>query len=385
MEGALVNARMEDATVRIAATTGADGSYSFQIQAFSLPVRVLVEASITLDGLPEVQNSRWYTVESYGSFPVEPVLLPAVSAAEFQVTEGTARNGDDSILVEGLPEEVDRLFANSYDPDEEPEVFPGEFAENGQIPLNSSLFLWMAALDAQGNPVSDLAQAVTIRSIIPRSQWSDLADIFAGTDRIEIPIYTFNEETDLWEQEEELGWLEDGDGTVLPEDAQSVILDGSFSGVLYATMVVNHFSWMNVDYAFIGPWTLSRLSRDRRNVDCLFQALQLSKTIVKSQKGRTAYAKVNRVDADISAELADGAGPEITAEELEGANGSYHGDSGGREDEFKVDSEFWDQCSDGATEEQKKNAIMMLVQTILHETAHLEGRQQKVCQRRRRQ
>jgi hypothetical protein len=55
---------------------------------------------------------------------------------------------------------------------------------------------------------------------------------------------------------------------------------------------------------------------------------------------------------------------------LGGANGEYHGDSGGREDEFKVDSEFWDQCGDGATDEQKKNAVMMLAQTIVHETAH---------------
>ena len=285
------------------------------------------------------------------------------------ISQGAGQNADGSVQVEGLPDEVASLYAESYDPDEDPEAFPGEFAEMGTIPLNSSVFLWMEGLDADGNPVDELSQAATIRCRVPRSQWVDLEDISDGTDRIEVPIYTYDEDINMWEQTG-IGWLEDAERTVLPEDAQSVILDGTFAGDIFATFTTDHFSWMNVDYAYIGPWTLSRMSGALRNNDCLYNAMQLAKTIAKSAKGHTAYARVNQAGANLDTELGDGMGPELKDSTLPDAYGVYKGDSGGSETQFEIANDLWDGCGDGATEEQKKNTTLILAVTILHETAH---------------
>ena len=89
-----------------------------------------------------------------------------------------------------------------------------------------------------------------------------------------------------------------------------------------------------------------------------------------SAAGQAAYGKVNLPGADIKEELADGMGPEIDNEPLEGANGVYKGDSQDIEDQFELDDSLWDACGPDATEQQKKNATIMMVSTILHETAH---------------
>jgi hypothetical protein len=253
--------------------TDASGNYSLVLPTDVLPIRTLVEVSFQSDSLPTVQSSRWSDADS-GTLDIGDITIPAVENTEISVTDGSGQNNDGSVQVEGLPTEVDRFFALPFDPDNNPEAFPGEFAEMGAIPLNSSVFAWMEGLDSAGNPVQDLSQAATIRSRLPQSQWPDLEDINSGTDRIEIPIYMYNETIEMWEQKAEAGWLEDEFGTVLPEDAQPTILDGTFSGELFATYSTDHFSWMNVDYAYIGPWTLSRLDRANRNSDCLYNALQ---------------------------------------------------------------------------------------------------------------
>ena len=51
---------------------------------------------------------------------------------------------------------------------------------------------------------------------------------------------------------------------------------------------------MNVDYANYGPWTLSRMDREKRNNDCFFNGLQLAKAIALSPAGQSAYGNVNQ-------------------------------------------------------------------------------------------
>lgn len=351
--------------------TDASGNYALVLPTDVLPVRALIEVSFQSDSLPVVRSSRWGDADS-DTLVMGDIAIPAVENTEISIPDGSGQNNDGSIQVEGLPAEVDRFFALSFDPEVNPEAFPGEFAEMGAIPLNSSVFAWMEGLDSEGNPVQDLSQAATIRSRVPQSQWSDLEDINLGTDRIEIPIYIYNENIEMWEERAEVGWLEDEFGTVLPEDAQPTILDGTFSGEIFATYITDHFSWMNVDYAYIGPWTLSRLDPAKRNSDCLYKALQLAKTIAKSQKGRDAYAKVNKPDGDLDVELADGAGPELKTFSPANAQeyGVYRGDSGGSESDVFINTRMWDFCTDESSESQKKAATLMMALTILHESAH---------------
>jgi len=350
------------------ALTNSNGEFTLELQANALPAGVLLEVNFQADSLPAVQTAKRATAEST-FLNIGTIIIPDPAASELAVVNGSAQNSDGSILVDGLPPEVQRLFSRSFDPDENPEAFPGEFAEIGNIPLNSTVFLWMEALDANGNPLTELSQAATIRARVPRAQWADLEDINSGTDRIEIPIYFYNENTNLWEQQG-VGWLEDANRTVLPEDAQSVILDGTFAGEIFATLTTNHLSWMNVDYPFIGPWTLSRLDSSNRNNDCLFKALQLAKTIAKSAAAHAAYAKVNQPGADLDIELADGNGPELKNSNLMGEYGVYKGDAGGSETQFEIANNIWDGCGEGATEDEKKNTTLIMAVTILHESAH---------------
>jgi hypothetical protein len=287
--GAQVSVRTEDGQATANAVSGANGTYTVQFGALLLPVKILAEATYAQSGQPTLTNSKWNTFTTRGSVQMPRILLPNPSGAQVNLSGGTGQTADGSVRVTNVPTGVAQLFARSYDPGVSPDAFPGEFAESGKIPLKSSEFLWMQALGTTGNRVKNLSQAVTIRSVIPKSQWADLEDINIGTDRIEIPIYTFNETTRMWDQMG-VGWLEDGLGTVLPEDAQSVILDGSFSGNLFATFTTTHLSYMNVDYPYIGPWTLSRMQGSdqiaKRNNDCFYNAMQLAKTIARSAKGR---------------------------------------------------------------------------------------------------
>jgi uncharacterized protein YfaP (DUF2135 family) len=347
-------------------TTDAAGNFSLVVRSQMLPVRIVVQ--VRVPSTPPVETARWELAEST-LLDVGRILVPNPQGAEIQISGGSGQSADGSIRVANLPAQVMRLFARSYDPDVTPEAFPGEFAEMGAIPLNSSVFLWAEALGANAAPISQLSQPVTFRARIPRSQWPDLEDINSGTGRIEVPMYFFNETTQLWQQES-VGWLEDGQGTVLPEEAEPVIVDRTFNGDIFATFVTDHLSWMNVDYPYIGPWTLSRLDSAKRNNDCLYNALQLAKTIALSGAGRAAYGKVNAAGADLGRELADGQGPELKNSDLVGAAGEYEGDSGGREDEFKIRNTMWNKCGDGASENDKKNTTLYMAVTILHETAH---------------
>jgi Carboxypeptidase regulatory-like domain len=373
--GALVSvglgpsAATSESTTAVAGRTDGDGHFSVTILTGMLPVRVLVQVRTAT--VPVVDTARWRETDA-NALDVGTIVLPDARGAAMTISGGAGQTADGSVRVSGLPSNVSQLYARSYDPDAAPQAFPGEFAENGTIPLNSSVFLWAEALTAAGDPVNTFAAPLTFRARVPRTQWIDLEDIRHRTGRIEIPIYTFDETTEMWEQES-VGWIEDGSGAVLPEEAETVITSGAFAGEIYATFVTSHLSWMNVDYAFVGPWTLSRMvDRNHRNNDCYYQALQIARRIALSQAGRTAYAQFNTPGADLGRELADGAGPEaIDSTAIGTAYGEFKGnEQGDRDDQLYLNDSLWGGCGDTATAEQKKDTTLIMAVTLLHETAH---------------
>lgn len=355
--------------------TGPTGAFMLELMSTELPAEVLVEVLFQLDGAPEVRTAKIETAETT-FLDLGNITIPNPAQAELLIVGGSAESTDGSIRVDDLPSEVQQLFSRSFDPDEDPGAFPGEFAEMGNVPLNSAVFLWIEALDSDGNPVIELSQPVTIRTLVSMSQWGDLEDIDFGTDRIEIPIYIYDELSNMWQQQA-TGWLEDGGGTVLPEDVQSVILDGTFSGDIFAAFVTNHFTWLNVDYPFIGPFTVARsgLDSDKRNDDCFFQAAEIAKTIALSTRGVAAFSMVNEPGADLAQELADGQGPEITNATLPTINGREpHGEYLGKstpspffKDFFVMSDGLWNNCD---TPGRKNDTIMCMANVMLHETAH---------------
>ncbi|MCC7384869.1 MAG: carboxypeptidase regulatory-like domain-containing protein [Deltaproteobacteria bacterium] len=362
---------LESALTPATATTDAHGDFHATIDVDALPIRILASIRLaTSTSTPILESARWKDATT-STLDLGTIILPSLARAAIPLSDGAGQNEDGSIRVVNLAPEVELLFGRSYDPDESRDAFPGEFAEMGLIPLNSSLFLWMEGLDAAGNPVRTLSQAATIRSRIAKAQWIDLEDIQGGTDRIEVPIYAFDPNTNLWMQEPEVGWLEDAAGTVLPEDAEGVILDGTFTGDVYATYNTGHFSWMNVDYASIGPWTLSRMDASKRNDDCFYNAVKLADAIVHSTAGRAAYQKLNKAGGDLDVELANAAGPEIKSTNLTNAYGEFKGnEQGDRDDQLYLDDDLWSGCGAGATADQKKNTTLLMADTLVHETGH---------------
>ena len=356
--------------------TADDGRFTLSLASPQMPIEVLVEVRVARAQLPTADQARIEQATS-SALDVGRILIPEAEGAELPIVGSNARSADNSVSFENLPPEIDRIFARTYDPDAQTDVFPGEFAESGFIPLNSSSFTWVEALDAAGNPVSELAQAVTMRSRVAQSQWGDLEDIEPGTGRIDLPIYIYNEDADTWDQVED-GWIEDGSGAVLPEEVETEIMAGTYGGTVYAVYRTDHFSFMNVDYAYIGPWTLSELDREQRNTDCLYLAVQLAHTIIKTNWANEAFKPVNKPGKVLSEELQDGLGPELkgaTSADLDPDGERTFGenfptkvrqkDPNDWKKRFYLNNALWNKC-----DTKKKETIFTMAVTILHETAH---------------
>ena len=363
--GSQITLSMEGSDASQTVSADANGDFSGHLPIAQFPAKILAEAQFKQTGLPALLNGKWATASTYQA-PIEldSLILPDLAGATMTISAEQATTSDGSVTVVGLPPEVNTIFARTYDPDLQPTLFPGEFMENGEIPLNSANFLWIEALDADGNPVDNFAEAVTIHSRVPYSQWGDLEDIVGGNDRIDIPIYVYDEESHLWQQVGN-GWLEDAQGTVLPEDANVVILDGTYNGDLFATFESNHFSWMNVDYAYIGPWTLSRLTSDERNNDCLYNATRLAETIFRTELANKAYAGVNKPGTKLSEEVLDGGASELKSDNTLSKDTYGQTTANDFKDHLYLNSALWSSC-----DTKKDETVFMMAATILHETAH---------------
>lgn len=373
--GAQVTARADNCPAGTSATTAADGSFSVQAAVGSTPASVLITTTFTPPGMPPVSSARRQTLTSRNPATIDRIALFNPTGAQMTLSGGTATAGNGALSASGLPSNVTSMQGRSYDPVANRDAFPGDFTESNRIPITSAGFNFIQAQTASATAVTQFSSPVTMRNRIPRAQWPLLSDVRTGTDRIDIPIYTYNEQTQMWEEQATTGWLEDSRQTVLPEDAQPTILNGSFQGDVYAAWQTTHFSYMNVDYASIGPWTLSRMNGDQRrlrNNDCFYNAVQLAKTILRSAQGRAAYQQFNTPTGNLDIELADRAGPEIVTED-QGASkrGEFKGnEQGDRDDQLYLNSRMWNGCGDGATADQKKNTTLLMAKVLLHETSH---------------
>lgn len=151
--------------------------------------------------------------------------------------------------------------------------------------------------------------------------------------------------------------------TVVVAAAAPVIVVGSLAGCSPSQPATPSPIWI---------WTLERLPEDYQKNDCLKEALKLGESIAKSQKGQDALKKVNKPGVNLGEELKDGTGPEIELKELPGDPWArYEGDSGGKEDAVFLDNDSLDAllalCKDAS---KKKDVLILLAASILHETAH---------------
>ncbi len=353
--------------------TAADGTFTLVVNGVAIPQSIAVTVEAQPAGGPVLTGARTVQVASV-AMAVGDVVLPNPATSKLDLAGGGGSSASGDVVVSGVPGTVTDMYGASFDPDADVDAFPGDFTELGKFPLDSAGFQFVTALDASGNPVTQLDSAALVQGKFASSQLPTIQDAVPGTDRIEVPIYTYDETAQQWTYQG-MGWIQDENGTILPEAALPSVQADTIGGKLYATYTTTHFSWFNVDYPYIGPWHLGRMPAALRNTDCTFRALRLATEILRGARGQFAFALVNSEGApSLNDELPDGSGPwiqvfpgEVT--EREAMLGRYTGDAalGGREDQIDVSDLPWAWCDEPG---QRDHVVLLLAAIILHETAH---------------
>jgi|GEM_PF-1503266 len=390
VEGAWVTATTSDGSSVGESATDASGAFTIELAPVAFNIKVSVEAEYDepTTGLTITNFDTTERILSEGAVDSVLVVLPDPTGSELVMDGNQATSADGGIVISNLDADITQVYAKSYDPDENPEAFPGEFADDGGFELNSSVFMWVTAKDAAGEQVTYPDSPAEIVLEIPPAQWGDIDDIYPNNDQIDVPIYDFNYETGEWGAEED-GFLVDETGAPIPEEEEENIIAGTYAGRIFAAFSADHFSYKNVDYPYIYVWTLDRISRTRRNNSCFYDALRLAERIAQSQKGKDAFAKVNKSGKTIEGEyLKDGKpdpekkAPEINTREMEwnsptasGGSTTTLGEYWGRvrdwkDDEFYLNEHIWDLATPTSSEADKRAATFLMANTILHEFAH---------------
>jgi len=150
------------------------------------------------------------------------------------------------LRIDGLPQGTSG-FAKLFNPVAQPEAFPGAFEESTGKLLISGVFSVVELEDANGNALRDLPSPATLRMTVPVDTWNIIIDIHPGTDRIEVPLYAFDENIGTWVRDGE-AYLEDSQGVIIPESSLPAIRDGSYDDTVVSVGDVSHFSYWNVDW-----------------------------------------------------------------------------------------------------------------------------------------
>ncbi|MDX2053693.1 MAG: carboxypeptidase-like regulatory domain-containing protein [Polyangiaceae bacterium] len=139
-----------------------------------------------------------------------------------------------------------RGYAEAYDPLRNIDRFPGTFTDSSENLLISSGFMEIDFRDAAGNKVRTVPSPVSVRYEANPASWATLVDLVPGNDRIEVPMYSFNETTAEWVTEKD-GVLQDQSGAVIAESALPEINAGTRKGPLFIAFSTSHFSTWNCD------------------------------------------------------------------------------------------------------------------------------------------
>lgn len=249
------------------ATTGADGSYEIEYipnpvgatSAFVSFAEKLVDefqrdgftALVRYAPLPVAVTFR---KEGYGtvSRPFSVLSLEHTADATLHRLQPLAcakescLTPDGSVELQGLPSTVNRAYARAYSPAEESDRFPGPYADAGGSLLVSAGFAEIDLRTKGGESIQALDKPVQLRFRIEPTSWGSIVDQASGTSAVELPVYSFNEESGEWTAEKQ-GRLIRGDGTPVPERDLGAIRDGSYVGDVYASIEAAHFSTWNID------------------------------------------------------------------------------------------------------------------------------------------
>jgi len=167
---------------------------------------------------------------------------------DVQCTADGCESATGNLRVSGFPggTGIDRAYADAYDPSLEGTRFPGGFFEPEGNLLISSGFMEVDFRNSEGERVTRLSSPVEVSFEADPNSWSTLRDLEPDTDRIEVPMWSFDESVGHWVAEDD-GTLLDEAGEPLDESELPAIRDGSYDGKVFIGFSTEHFSSWNCD------------------------------------------------------------------------------------------------------------------------------------------
>lgn len=216
-----------------------------------------------------------------------PLSIPG-AAPDTLIANYTISTPGGTVSIANIPPGLQIVggSARAYSPTYIPDAFPGEFAtrqEGFESGLISGGFVSVNLLQSDGNgliqPVSELVDEfgapveVELRFRIDRADWHIIQDPAHFNqlpgytnlpDRIEVPLYYYDEELGDWILTGEFGWLENEMGYIHPNELSS-IQDGTYQLNVYVVGRVTHFSFINYDYPTSAACFVGRLRDQNGN------------------------------------------------------------------------------------------------------------------------
>jgi hypothetical protein len=176
---------------------------------------------------------------------LDAVLAPL---ATIGCANGACAASDGSVRLQGFPggTGIDRAYAAAYDPARDTRYFPGSFTDTRSNLLISSGFAEINLHDSSGDKVTNVSSPISVRFRADENSWASLRDLREDSDRIEVPMYSFDEARADWVTEPN-GTLESSDGTLIPEADFASIQDGSYPDPVFVAFETRHFSTFNCD------------------------------------------------------------------------------------------------------------------------------------------
>lgn len=162
--------------------------------------------------------------------------------------DGRCAASDGAVELQGFPggTGIARAYASAYDPAKHTRYFPGSFTDTRSNLLISSGFTEINLHDENGDKITNVSSPVSVRFRADENSWASLRDLRADSGRIEVPMYSFDEDRADWVTEPD-GTLQAADGSLIPEADFASIQEGSYPDPVYVAFQTRHFSTFNCD------------------------------------------------------------------------------------------------------------------------------------------
>ena len=243
--------------------TDLQGSFDFDAIPFQKDgVSLEVQLELQKEGYGTFSKDLTLSGNTVLSVPMEisQVLEDEDISDGVQLTlTGSPAEVEVNVPLEAVPPGVTSVtgFINYDNPRDAQDLFPGNYRaaddDLGEVQLESTVYAQIDLRDQDGNPIldtsGDIPMLADLRLQVPPDQSPTLRDMTPDNrDEVNVPLYSFDYEEGIWRPSDNVGRLEAEDGTPINQDQLLSIWKGEFTGTLYVSGQVDHFSRWNVDY-----------------------------------------------------------------------------------------------------------------------------------------